>query len=84
MRTLATLTVISLALAFSACKKDGESSEPSILDGVTQDVDSEVNNAGESFDKAVDDVEGAGDDLGDAVSNDDDADADADADAGSE
>ncbi len=81
MRSLAALAIVSLTLCFSACKKDGESSEPSILDGVTKDVDNEVNNAGESFDRAVEDVEGAGNDISDAVSDDDNADADADDDA---
>jgi len=72
MRSILTVAIISLIFPLSACKKDGDSESPGLMDGVTKDVNSEVDNAGESWDNAVDDVNGAGSDISDAVSDDDD------------
>lgn len=82
MRSILTITLLSLPLLLSACKKDGDTDNPSVVDGVANDVDNEVKGADESWDKTVEDVQGAGDDISDAVSSDDaggDDDGDADA-----
>jgi len=76
MRPLLPLALLSLPLALSACKKDEDSASPSVVDGITNDVDNEVKGADASWDKAVEDVQGAGDDISDALSNDDDGDGD--------
>lgn len=82
MRSILTITLLSLPLSLSACKKDGDTDKPSVVDGIASDVDSEVKGADESWDKTVEDVKGAGDDISDAVSSDDDdADDDGDDDA---
>ncbi|MEZ4449012.1 MAG: hypothetical protein R3B09_05970 [Nannocystaceae bacterium] len=74
--------VLGLAMAVSlpsACKKESDAEKPDagggVIDGVADDVDREVKGADESFDKAVEDVKGAGKDVGEAFSSDDDDDS---------
>ncbi len=84
MRTFVTIAVLSLPLALSACKKDGDSNDPSVVEGISGDVENEVEGADETWDKTVEDVEGAGEDIADAVSSDEEEGAEGDAEGGEE
>lgn len=73
MRHLLAFALIALTVSLAACKKEEESATPGVLDGVTKDVEGEIKGADETLDKTGEDIEGAGDDIKEAVSSDDDA-----------
>lgn len=75
-RLVVVFALVVLAAAWG-CKRDESSREPEpegggVFDGVVDDVDHEIKGADDTVDKAVEDVKGAGKDVGDAFSSDDD------------
>lgn len=66
---LAPALALALALALGACKKDQASEAPGVVDGVAKDVEREIDGAGGTAKKTAEDVEGAGEDVAEAIAS---------------